>query len=108
MTYREKLDSIRMRKVAAVGDTIKPVVNTVREGVIGGVNLMHVLAPMLGIGAGYGLSRMTSPEHITENADKELYSSALSTEIASLQRQLDSMKQEEQQSVTRPKHDQFV
>ena len=51
---------------------------------------------------------MTSPEHITENADKELYSSALSTEIASLQRQLDSMKQEEQQSVTRPKHDQFV
>lgn len=105
MTYLEKLDFIRMRKTAGA---VKDVANTAANVTSSGVNLMHVLAPLVGIGAGYGLSRMSSPTHITENADKELYSSALTTEIASLQRQLDDMKREEQQAVNIPKHDQFI
>lgn len=108
MTYQEKMDVIRLRKAANVLDTAGKVVKPAADVATSAVNLMHIIGPMLGIGAGYGLSRMTSPTHITENADKELYSSALTAEIAALQRQLGAMKQENQRSVKRPKHDQFV
>ena len=52
--------------------------------------------PVLALLGAYGLSKVTSPTTITENADDLLYLNSLKTETAAARRQLKALEDEQQ------------
>ena len=67
---------------------------------------------MAGLGAGYGLARLTNPKAGAKNSDKLLESEALATEIAVTEKKLKALearrKEKQLKGTTEQRYDRFV
>lgn len=57
-----------------------------------GVTLAHAIAALGGIATGYGISRATSPTHISDSAEDEIVLNALDSNIVAARRKLEAQK----------------
>lgn len=85
----DHFDYVKWHRERTLHKQAAGIVSEVKDTANKGLSWLFTLAPLAGIGLGYGLSRVTSPRHITKNSDLEILRNNLKTEIAITERQLE-------------------